>query len=178
LTSKRFYLTPDGKEAEGCRWAEVRELNGLDRRNWRLAVDKVRQGKAPATIERPDPANTAMMQEVPNPDPAARWHVEDDVLLYDQLAGWVVTAWSLPVSLPYEPQARACLTPAEDIAFDKMLAAVQSELVSGPKQESGTADTTSVTSSPGDAPAPLPEPTPRPSGNASGSSGDGSAPEP
>lgn len=148
-------------------WAEVNDdLGYLDRKWWRVAVDKAKRAKGGGTGPRlePDPANPAVMREVPGS--AADLTMADNIGLIEQLTARLVVASSVEGLVPCTPDALEALAHSHGLeACDAVEDAVITQMnrlngVTAPKP--ATSGDGSGTGSSDESPSPLPEQTPGP----------------
>jgi hypothetical protein len=163
----------DKFDLPGNGWAEIRaELTGGDQKWFFCERDRLVRSNGTARPARsvPDPANTAVMMEIPAVP--AELLSEDNFSLLDMLAGRLLISWSRTESLPWTPALREAL-PLEvvDAVDSEIIKAMRRLQGLGPKPQ--TSGGTSGSTSRDDAAAPQTGPTPEPSATASGSSGAG-----
>ena len=127
----------------GGEWAEMREiseLTGADQDTYFDKLDELRaRRETPALPERPDPANPAQMLPAEPAKPGALTSA-DLRDLRDSTLATLITSWSLPQPLPWNPETRRSLPVlVSNILFEVMTPmsnALQGEAEEAPKPAS------------------------------------------
>jgi len=152
---------PDKIDLGDGEYAEIRtELTGGDQKWYLILRDKLRRenGTAKPATSGPDPANSAVMLEVPAVP--AELLVEDNITLLDAVLGRLLTS-SSRFALPWTPGMRDETDLDIVTALDEKGLEASNRLVGGGPKRNQSTPTSAPTSST-DASAPQPEQTPEP----------------
>lgn len=153
-------------------WAEVNtDLGYQDRRWWRIRVDEARRAKGGTGPQfEPDPANPAVMREVPGS--SSELTMADNIGLIEELTARLLTSSSVLGLVPWTPEAAEALSHSHGLdACDAIEDAVIVQMnrlngIAAPKPATNGGG--SAGTSPDGTPSLLPEPTPGPSSTPAG----------
>lgn len=156
--------------------AEMRvDLTGGDQKRYLIRRDEMMRenGTAKPAESRPDPANPAVMLDIPAVP--AYLTVADNIALLDHVLANLLVSWTLPEQLPWTEDFRETMDLDVVNALDAAAMSVSRYIMGTGPKPTKTLPTSGDTSS-GNAAASPEEPEATTSGTPSGSSEDGSTP--